>query len=289
MEWRHRIEGSQVESVNTRELYAGEHWAEFMRILEDGAVDQTNVTGHVVSAGYGLIPVNSQIKPYAATFALNSRDSVRPRSVTWSVPQWWEGVSNWEIKDCEQSRSLVEFGRSVGCDPILITASNTYLSAIESDLLELIEEKPKGSVVIFGPGIPSSIACLEYATVTYDSRLQMQLGGSRIGLNIRALSYALKHSSDISQAELAVPIDALMAKLPEPVLPKRIPSTDEEVREFLKQRLNENPNAHHSPLLRQWRANNRACEQGRFRDLFNAIKDESENQLELGITQEDQG
>jgi hypothetical protein len=288
-EWKRRIDESEIKSIAARELYAGEHWTRFIELLDNGAGDKTQVTGHVISAGYGLIPVSFPIKPYAATFALNSRDSVRPRSVEWSVPEWWAGLSNWKIADCEEERSLAAFGRATGDDPILITASHTYLHAIESDLAQLIQERPEGTVVVFSPEIPSSIACLEYATVTYDSRLQMQLGGSRIGLNIRALAYALEYSSEVSQAGLATPIATLMRELPEPSLPKRTPSTDEEVKEFVRQSLTGNPNAHHSPLLRAWRSKNRACEQGRFRDLFNATKEESENQLDLGIAQDMQG
>ena len=288
-EWKRRIDESEIKPVAARELYAGEHWTQFIGLLDNGVADKAQVTGHVISAGYGLIPANCPIKPYAATFALNSRDSVRPRSVEWSVSEWWAGLSNWKVADCEEARSLVEFGRSTGGDPILITASRTYLHAIESDLAQLIQEKPEGTVVVFCPKIPTSIAHLKYATVTYDSRLQDHVGGSRIGLNIRVLSYALEHSGEVSRAGLAAPIDALMRELPKASLPQRTPSTDEEVKEFVRQSLAANPNVHHSPLLRAWRSKNRACEQGRFRDLFNSFKEEAEIQLDLGIAQEMQG
>ena len=49
---------------------------------------------------------------------------------------------------------------------------------------------------------------------------------------------------------------------------ERIPMTDEEVRLYIKSAMKHEGKLSHTGLLRKLRAENRACEQKRFRDLF---------------------
>jgi len=48
----------------------------------------------------------------------------------------------------------------------------------------------------------------------------------------------------------------------------RIPTTDDEVRRYIRDELKRHPSMKHTSLLRQFRDSGRACEQGRFRRLF---------------------
>jgi hypothetical protein len=49
-------------------------------------------------------------------------------------------------------------------------------------------------------------------------------------------------------------------------------TTDDEVLEFIRRALAENPKSGHTKLLRALRADGRACEQSRFRRLFREVK-----------------
>jgi hypothetical protein len=74
--WIERLSTSDAETVLARNLYAGEHWS-IVRSLEDVAASSgLEATVWICSAGYGLIGLDSRIKPYSATFASNHADTV---------------------------------------------------------------------------------------------------------------------------------------------------------------------------------------------------------------------
>jgi hypothetical protein len=52
----------------------------------------------------------------------------------------------------------------------------------------------------------------------------------------------------------------------------REPLTDEAVRQYIRVAMKKNPSVRHTPLLRQLRAAGNACEQSRFRSLFQEIQ-----------------
>src|SRR5512132_4121876 len=66
--WIRRLcEDANEPTVAASDLYAGEHWT-IVRSLPDLSSNTENVRLWVCSAGYGLVPVDAQIRPYAATF-----------------------------------------------------------------------------------------------------------------------------------------------------------------------------------------------------------------------------
>jgi hypothetical protein len=50
--------------------------------------------------------------------------------------------------------------------------------------------------------------------------------------------------------------------------------TDAEVRQFINQKLREDPRVKKTPLLRLLRENDRACEQSRFGAIYQQVKEE---------------
>ncbi len=75
--WIERLSTSEAETVLAGNLYAGEHWS-IVRSLEDVAASSgLEATVWICSAGYGLIGLDTRIKPYSATFASNHADTVR--------------------------------------------------------------------------------------------------------------------------------------------------------------------------------------------------------------------
>ena len=269
--WIERLVSIGGQPVPAGELYGGEHWVEFLRLLATGFKPGLKVRGWVISAAYGLVPVDALVHPYGATFGRGNPDSVRPPAAEWTEADWWSGLAHWEGPSPEEPRTLAGLGAAVLAEPILVGASATYLRAVEADLVTLMDSRPAGEVVVFGSTLPASIKIRTDASITYDSRLQTALGGSRIGLNIRTMSHALSEAGTVSQQALAEVVQSLMVTLPEVEHPNRATSSDRDVRAFIRGVLRENRDARPSPLLREWRSMNRACEQGRFRSLFREV------------------
>ena len=107
------------------------------------------------------------------------------------------------------------------------------------------------------------------------ARLQALLGGARQTLNVRLLKRALEEASP--DTKLTAPMLRAWAKelaKMQPPAPKydHIPMSDDEVREYITGKLQQTPSAKHTGLLRQLRDSGRACEQSRFRRLFEEVR-----------------
>ena len=72
--WKKRLEQAE-RSTPALDLYAGEAW-QVVRELAPVAPSGHTVSRWVVSAGYGLIGINTQLSPYGAAFSAGKLDSV---------------------------------------------------------------------------------------------------------------------------------------------------------------------------------------------------------------------
>jgi hypothetical protein len=259
--WTRRLMQTQESPVPVRQLYGGEHWTEFLKLI-DSPPSGCTIQGWVISAGYGLLPVDGAVSPYAATFTRQSPDSVRPPSAVWSESDWWTTLADWP-GPCGAPRRLSQLTDA----PVLIAASDTYLRSVQPDLVRLLESTQPGRNTVFSSRAPAFLSARK-EFVGYDSRLQGLFGGSKIGLNIRALAHALSQAPSGRTEDMRHVIAEAMASLPEPEYPIREAAPDDEVRAFIRSAIAESQSVRPTPLLRRWRAKSRACEQGRFRTLF---------------------
>jgi len=250
------------------------------------SIEAYEIRGWVISAGYGLIPVGALLKPYGATFTTGQMDSVRPMGAAWSDSEWWSALARWPGPVPGTPRSLTELGAAG--EPILVAASSTYLNALRTDLETLLEHGVPGQVTLVSASAPPSLNRWKDSIVAFDSRVLGPLGGSRIGLNVRTLSYALETAQSPHADDMREVVCELMRRTPAVEQPERDRATDAEVDRFLREELTTNPEAKHTTLLRQWRTLGHACEQRRFRDLFSATRtsmnSNPQNSLPLGLT-----
>lgn len=263
--WVGRLESAESR-VSARDLYGGEHWFELLKVLEAGFRPGTEVQGWVISAGYGLIPVDAQVSPYSASFNRQTDDRVRPTNAAWMESDWWEALAHWTGPCTGSPRSLHSLAEVAGGELILVAASPGYLRAVSKDLVGLLDTKT--AVLVFSTSPPVQLRTRSNQFVSYDSRVREAIGGSQIGLNIRTLAHALREATDVSIVSLQAVIADLMKDVPKAHVPTRTVATDAEVRHFIRSALCTNPRARPSPLLSDWRSMNRACEQGRFKALF---------------------
>ena len=262
-EWIEAL-GASGYRIPARDLYAGEHWVEFIRLIDSLGDADRPVSSWVISAGYGLIPTDAELAPYGASFSAGATDAVRPSDSTWEPVEWWAALARWDGPAPGLPRTITELIHRDPEDVVLVAASPTYLRSIREDL-DLVFQS-SGHVIVFCASAPSWIP--EANRVDYDSRLRAVTGGSQISLNVRVMRLALEQSTSLDPDELRRTINEVMGSLPAPPKYERIASTDEDVRAFITARLKKDPQIRPTPLLREWRALNRACEQGRFRTLF---------------------
>ena len=260
--WTDRLTNAEVPARPALHLYAGEHWT-MARRLADESQSAAAIDLWVCSAGYGLIPANTPIVPYSATFAPGNPDSV-PGPAT----DWWAALGDWE-EPAEGPRRFVDLAASDPSARYLFVLSAAYLRACHADVCQAAEKlNGSGRLSILSAGTKRDLD-LSDVLLPADARLRAVLGGTLQALNIRAAEHLLK-AGLVDHDDMAESLRRLLAEQPPPRRFYRRRVSDAEIRSFIRDRRRVDPTATHTRLLREVRAANYACEQARFAALFAA-------------------
>lgn len=277
--WMAALEDGLEDSLPAVDLYAGDHWT-VVRSLETVASGRgLDARIWVASAGYGLIPLHGMVRSYCATFASGHADSVvtghdggDPRGL---AQQWWAALSLWRRGGGEMPRSLRELAVDGPNAVMLVAASPDYLLAASADLEAAAAALGSSDRIAVFSAATGSLGALERFRVPSSARLQPLLGGARQSLNVRLLKRAIEAAT--FDSNLTMPALRAWAEelaMMQPPTPKfdRTPMSDDDVRGYITNMLEQNSTAKHTALLRQLRDSGRACEQARFRRLFEEVR-----------------
>jgi hypothetical protein len=281
--WWRQLNRHSCPTREAQDMYAGDHWSivrELPRLAEQKGF-RTNLW--VASAGYGLIPSDALIRPYSATFSHGNADSISPsrNGVDWRIlnAKWWKALSTRKGPVSDVPRSVGGLLRDHPNTHLLVVASPPYISAMMDDITNGIREtrKPNRVVIVTSGDLVEHYGIRKHV-VPADARLQELLGGTRISLYART---ARKILSELDRW----PLDAevlqnrfarLLSRCPEPEKHNRKRLSDEEIVQFISSSISKTPEMSRTRMLRHLRDGGRACEQGRFRDLYNQVMGDSD-------------
>lgn len=268
--WISRLEHAQGEKLSALELYTGNHWHVVKGLLN--ARPDLQVRLWVASAGYGLIPVAAQLRPYAATFA-RGVDSVGTLE---EARRWWELLSGWQGPAPGSPRTIADLARHNPDTPLLVVASAAYGQVLSPDLGRAAATARASRLALLSAGLRISPG-IEALLVPSDARYKSIVGGQMHSLNVRLAQLALEQADDWypDTSALRALFSSRLESLPSMPSFDRTPMSDDDVILYIREQLTENPRAGHTTLLRQLRASGRACEQSRFKRLFEATKSET--------------
>jgi hypothetical protein len=274
MEWRRRLDGARADQIKAIDLYCGNAWSVVRRLYEDPETGP-RVRLWIVSAGQGLLSPETLVVPYAATFSRGHVDSVLPEAFGQEeAEQWWHALVKWRRGNGQKLASIVDVACAFPGDPLIVAASEEYLSALHTDLeaARMCLRRLNGMVIISsgarktGPLAGNFLPC--------DSRFEHAFGRGRMTLNVKILwSVVAGYSAgEISIGKLRGRYQKILDGLPEAPYPTRVRMTDEDVRKFIRRQLRIQPTAGHTRLLRSLRDSGTACEQERFRELYRKVE-----------------
>ena len=258
--WVDLVRGAPA-ALPALELYQGDHWSVARSISHLTEL-------WVVSAGYGLVPASTRMVPYGATFTGGHADTVtlasRGRKLSDERQTWWEGLRQHFGAERPTVSELCADGASV-----VVVATAPYLEAMAKEILEA--DHAGGSIVIASTS--PAPAALEHLRLPASGRLRTVLGGSMQSVNVRLGRYVIEKlgpSSVTLEAARRVTA-ALIESSPELTVYEREQVSDQWVLAFIAESRSAEPDASHTRLLRQLRDAGRACEQRRFRSLFQSV------------------
>lgn len=272
--WLDRLRSVDAPTRPTAELYGGEHW-QIALTLPGFCSAPTRLL--VASAGYGLVDLETSLKPYAATLTPGHADSVTrsmPRGrLSGKLTEWWTEI---------QSGSPAGVGpisEVVAGDPdpyVVVAASPSYVTALADELLAVAAELEPNRVTVISTGDLAQTRAADLAApVTASIEHHPEVSGTRAALNVNAARLALSRLDGLPPTRHA--IEAIFAEELAPLGPPRTwdrrRHSDEEVKAWIRTQFATAPNTSRTRLLERFRDEGRACEQQRFSRLYDDVVD----------------
>ena len=177
-----------------------------------------------------------------------------------------------------EPRTIAALSRREPRARVLIVGSADYILAMEDDLLAARAVlSSQEQLLVISSGGKLRNRPISHHVVETDARLQSSLRGSRQSLAVRIAEKALERADrhELVPARVRRSFTKIADASPELPAYNRVRMTDEEVRVYVERSLRHDPSVSHTSLLRQLRSDGRACEQGRFRDLFASARSRS--------------
>lgn len=263
----------------TTNLYVGDHWAVSRELPGLAKALGWAARLWTLSAGYGLVPADAGLAPYSATFQPRQADSVsRLLGSQQNAEQrfWWKLLCSRIGPDSTAPRSFADLVRRSPATVILLVASPQYLLSIQEDLYaSMANFRDHGGLVIVSSAVRGLHPDLETVRVESNARLQSLVQGSLLSLHARVARWLIQTSAQhlFSVPKIRNQVMSSTRALPSPKKYDRKPATDEQIRKFLRKQISSVAPVSHTRLLREWRGAGHACEQGRFRELFQEVQE----------------
>lgn len=278
--WCERLAASRAGTLAARQLYSGDHWSIARSMENVSTAHGTSVRLWIASAGYGLVSMDTLLKPYSATFSSDDPDSIAIKTTSderASVYRlWWKAMSRADILQAGEPRTIEEIAADSPNAALLVIASENYLLALEHDLQAALSQLNNPDLLsIFSAGCRSLNGLADHL-VPYDARMQHAVGGALRSLNIRVAQMALAscRRSLPRYSVLRREFIRLMRQQPELRKFERQPMADMDVRSYIVQELRKDSTACHTPLLRKLRDGGQACDQKRFARLYHEVREQ---------------
>lgn len=266
-EWIKVLSGSDERRPLTT-AYCGRGFSEVL-----GAAKSLEATLLIVSAGLGLVDANTAIPHYDATISGSSDDNVLGKINNGDPTLWWKAV-------CELSPFSTNL-TTESYDLVLIALSRPYFPLIAPDLISLdATEREKIRLFLSVPAneLPQQLRdCL----MPYGSRFDHDEGplpGTKSDFTQRALRHFVNTLVEANaQRENAAlhhaRVERELSNLSAPARPVRQRLDDPQIAALVRHHWND-VRGSSSRMLRYLRDTlNVACEQKRFQEIFNEIRE----------------
>jgi hypothetical protein len=269
--WAHCLRSAQP-AARADVLYCG-------RAFRDAKAAAECARGalYIVSAGLGLVPAHVKVPSYSLTITSNSSESILTRiDGSGSATRWWEALTS-----CSPFSDQLATVVQQHPGPILVALPATYLSMVSAQIDEL-PSAARARLRIF-TGMPSHSIPLTLRPykMPYDARFDgagTLYPGTQGDFAQRALLHFVERilpQEPTGDAEAHTKaVNASLANLRAPVIPHRQRLSDRALIDLIHKHWDA-ARGQSGRMLRVLRDDLEvACEQSRFRSLFDAAKEQ---------------
>ncbi len=274
--WAKQRDAAHAAAGPAQGLYSGTYWANVRRLVDRAAGVGYSVKLWIASAGYGLVAGDEPVKPYSATFAPYSKDSVCAEGLSRELRihhwrEWWEGLAR-HRRETQHPRSVAELARRNGGASLLVLAGPAYVQAMRDDLYAgagILEER----FVLVTSSEEHLAVGFDRNVIPSEARWVGKVGGALPTLHARVAEHIIAKSRGraLDSGKLRDYALGVLSKQPAWEMPQREKMSDHQVVAFIRRKLRRDQSATHTRLLRELRSSGQACEQKRFKQLFHSL------------------
>jgi hypothetical protein len=259
-------DGANAETLVAEELYTSTYWATVRQLADQARQRGYQVSLWVASAGYGLVAAHSPIKPYSATFASGAEDSVCAKGTAGAnrleyLRAWWAGLTAGHglasLEDVERAS-------------VMVVAGPAYVEAMQADLVRLADCLGHRERLVIFSGAAAAVDGLSESVVPTEARFVHKVGGAMPALHARVAQHLLEQAGGqhLDARILRAAAAAVLAAQPAWEPPSREKGTDRQVTAFIRALAKKQLRLTYTMALREYRRQGKACEQKRFKELF---------------------
>jgi hypothetical protein len=235
----------------------------------------------VISAGYGLVPVEATLSSYSATFAFGHDDSVGADPSALSA--WWRSLSSRIVAGSSAPRTFALLMKQHPHDIFLVIGSPNYLAAVEQDLISgATSNHRRVRLLVVSSAGGSRARALRPFVIVSGADLQKTVGGARASLHARVarliVTEAGSHGFELETVRSVCERYRRRGGT-ERAVSQRARQSDEAVRTYIREALSISGEFAYTTLLRRLRAAGLACEMRRFKKLYAQERGEAAWQL----------
>jgi len=276
LQWRARIDSWKGERLLAHQLYSGGNWSAVRKLATAERTGGHELKCYVISAGYGLVKIDSSIAPYAATFGLGHEDSVikgRGNKGPVQNAEWWQELCQWRPIGISGPRSLREAFKRCPDGVHIFALSPFYFDAISEDLAVALTALSKPERLVIISAGKRRHGDLNRNVIQPSSRLQTTLGGALGSLNVRVATAILNGIpvENLNHSSASTVVSSLLSGSKPRKIPQRIQLTDSAIIRNIVRSIKDLSNPSYTGLLRELRDSGHACEMKRFKRLFQTV------------------
>ena len=271
-EWLQRLDKSiatGLELYPAAQLYCG-------RSFTEAALAAKQANHYIVSAGLGLLESQTKIPAYALTVTGNTPDNLRQQVKKFDLEAWWRTLESSPFS----TRTIAKV--CADSKLVILALPSNYLDLITSRLLE-IKALDRQKIRIVGVPKASMHPALADLAMPIDARLDgpmSSLPGTKTDFAVRSARFMVENTISAlptgNAEEHSGHLEKILKKWLYPAPIKRQRLSDEEIKLAVKTHW-QAVDGKSGLMLRHLRRNlELACEQSRFRTLFNEVKLELE-------------
>ena len=176
--WKKTIDSIESPKLKSIDLYKGALWKQVKHIYNSNLISKL----YIISAGYGILSPEDEIKPYSIGFRQDSFDAVQTQGFTSKT--WWDQLT--------PHKPITQIIKQNPNKKIILYGSNAYMRAISNEVEPLL-----GLPNLFIVSPDTNTKNFNPYLIKPPLKMRYIVGGNTVTVTMNCIKYMLENQKDI--------------------------------------------------------------------------------------------